>query len=179
MTADLFVTVDGYAKGKDAPAYFGLYGPDLGRWIDAEMAVPQCLLMGRVTYETLSAAAVADPSDSPDRMTELPKVICSTTLDEPLAWANSRITRDAVSEVRTLKSSLDVPLRTFGSLSIVSTLVAADLVDRLRLVVFPLALGESGREPALAGLPDVDLELLSTETLDGRLVVLEYRPHRR
>jgi hypothetical protein len=63
-------------------------------------------------------------------------------------------------------------------MSVVSALMAADLVDRLRLVVFPQILAASGLEPAFAGL-DVDLDLLSTSTLDNRLVVLEYRPRVR
>ncbi len=50
------------------------------------------------------------------------------------------------------------------------------MVDRLRLVVFPQILGATGREPIFAGLPDVDLELVETDVLDGRLVTLEYRP---
>jgi riboflavin biosynthesis pyrimidine reductase len=52
----------------------------------------------------------------------------------------------------------------------------AGMVDRLRLVVFPQILGATGREPIFAGLPDVDLELVETDVLDGRLVTLEYRP---
>jgi hypothetical protein len=52
----------------------------------------------------------------------------------------------------------------------------AGLMDRLRLVVFPQILGETGREPLFAGLPDIGLELVETDVLDGRLVALEYRP---
>ena len=51
----------------------------------------------------------------------------------------------------------------------------AGLMDRLRLVVFPQILGETGREPIFAGLPDIGLELVGTDVLDGRLVALEYR----
>jgi riboflavin biosynthesis pyrimidine reductase len=59
---------------------------------------------------------------------------------------------------------------------VVKALLEAGLVDPLRLVVFPQILGETGREPIFAGLPDVDLELIETNVLDGRLVTLEYRP---
>lgn len=136
--------------------------------------------MGRVTYEALSAAAREHPSETQDRMTELPKVVFSTSLTGPLDWANSRVAADAVSEVTTMKSSGGAPLRTFGSLSVVSTLMKADLVDRLRLVVFPQILAATGVEPAFAGLDlDVDLDLLSTSTLDDRLVLLDYRPRPR
>ena len=58
----------------------------------------------------------------------------------------------------------------------VKALLEAGLVDPLRLVVFSQILGETGRETIFAGLPDVDLELIETNVLDGRLVTLEYRP---
>jgi riboflavin biosynthesis pyrimidine reductase len=68
------------------------------------------------------------------------------------------------------------PLIAIGSLSVVKVLIGAGLVDRLRLVVFPQILGDTGREPIFAGLPDVNRELPGTDVLDGRLVTLEYRP---
>ena len=76
---------------------------------------------------------------------------------------------DLVEEVRSLKAQSGDPLRTIGSLSVVKSLLEAGLVDRLRLVVFPQILGETGREPIFAGLPDVDLEPVETDVLDGRL----------
>jgi dihydrofolate reductase len=176
VIADLFITVDRYAFGEGAPAYFGLFGPDLGEWIDTEMAKPQTLLMGRTTFEAMSAITQEEDTEGGDRMTELPKLVFSTTLQEPLAWANSRVARDAVQEVASLKAHDSEVLRTIGSLSIVSTLIRAGLVDRLRLVIFPLILGSTGREPILGGLPDVDLELLDTRVLDDRLILAEYRP---
>jgi len=63
-----------------------------------------------------------------------------------------------------------------GSLSVVKTLMGAGLADRLRLVVFPQILGDTGREPIFLGLPDVNLELPGADVLDGRIVTLEYRP---
>jgi len=110
-------------------------------------------------------------------MSELPKVVFSRTLREPLAWDNSRVAKaDLVEEVRRLKAESDAPLRTIGSLSVVKALLEARMVDRLRLTVFPLILGSTGREPVFAGLPNIRLELLDTEVLDARIVTLEYRP---
>jgi dihydrofolate reductase len=116
-------------------------------------------------------------SESDDRMNVLPKVVFSRTLGEPLEWNNSRLAGpDLVEEVRSLKAQSGDPLRTIGSLSVVKALLEAGLVDRLRLVVFPQILGETGREPIFAGLSDVDLELIETNVLDGHRVTLEYRP---
>lgn len=177
LIADLFTTLDGYAFGEGAPAYFGYLGPDLERWIDDNLATPQVLLMGRVTYQTMWAIVRDQPVEGADRMNELPKVVFSGTLGEPLEWNNSRLVNaDLFEEVRSLKARTGDPLRTIGSLSVVKALMEAGLVDRLRLIVFPQILGETGRRPIFAGLPDIDLELVSTDVLDGRLVALEYRP---
>ena len=177
LVADLFTSLDGYAYGEGAPAYFGYPGPDLERWIDEHLATPQVLLMGRVTYEAMSAIVRDQPVEGRDRMNELPKVVFSGTLAEPLEWNNSRLAKgDVLEEVRSLKAGTDDPLRNIGSLSVVRVLMGAGLVDRLRLVVFPQILGDTGREPAFAGLPDINLELVGTDVLDGRLVTLEYRP---
>jgi dihydrofolate reductase len=177
LIADLYITLDGYASGEGAPAYYGYPGPDLERWVDEHLATPQVLLMGRVTYEALSAIAQNHPVEGPVPMSELPKVVFSRRLREPLAWDNSRVAKtDLVEEVRRLKAESDAPLRTIGSLSVVKGLLEAGMVDRLRLTVFPLILGSTGREPVFAGLPDIHLELVDTELLDARLVTLEYRP---
>jgi dihydrofolate reductase len=70
----------------------------------------------------------------------------------------------------------DTGLRTIGSLSLVSQLLEAGLVDRLRLLVFPLIAGETGQEPAFARLPDIGLDLVGQSVFDGRIVLSEYRP---
>jgi len=177
LIADLFISLDVYAYGEGVPAYFGYPGPELERWVDEHLAMPQVLLMGRVTYEALSAIAQNHPVESPDRMSELPKVVFSRTLGEPLAWDNSRLAKaDLIEEVRRLKAESDAPLRTIGSLSVVKSLLEARMVDQLRLTVFPLILGSTGWEPIFAGLPDIHLDLVDTEVLDARLVTLEYRP---
>ena len=177
LIADMLVTLDGHAFGEGAPAYFGYLGPDLERRIDDDVAAPQVLLMGRDTYEMMWGIVRDQPVEGRDRMNELPKVVFSGTLREPLEWNNTRLAEgDLVEEVRSLKAEDGDPLVTMGSVSVVKALMGAGLVDRLRLVVFPLILGETGREPLFDGLPDIGLELVGTGVLDGRLVTLEYRP---
>ena len=177
LTADLFATVDGYAAGEGAAAFFGCAGPDLDRWIHDELAKPQVLIMGRVTYQALAgiSAAATDPNSA--RMRELPKVVFSATLAEPLSWANTRLMNTpATQAVAALRQAPGDPLRVIGSLSLVASLLQRGLVDRLRIVVFPKILGQTGREPILRDLPDIDVDLAATSVLDGRLVVLEYAP---
>ena len=83
---------------------------------------------------------------------------------------------DALDYVRAAKESDGPPLRTVGSLSLVRQLVNAALVDRLRLMVFPLFVGPSGAEPAYEGFDEGELELRGQRVLDGRILLVEYTP---
>ncbi len=175
LTVDLFTTLDGFASGEQSPAYFGYFGPDLEGWIDHELARPQVVLMGRVTFESLAATSQSSETDLTRRLTELPKVVFSETLDEPLPWSNSRLVKSGLgAEVRSLKQGPGDPLRTVGSPVLVSSLLTLGLVDRLRLVVFPQVLSSTGRDLIFANLPDIELDLVATRVLDSRLVLLEY-----
>jgi len=174
LTVDLFSTVDGFAKGRNSPAFFGYGGPGLDAWIGEQLATPHVVLMGSNTYRGLAeiAAAGADP-----RMDALPKVVFSASLRPPLAWANTILVRDDVAvAVPAMKAEPGDPLRVIGSLSLVRSLLRLGVVDRLRIMLFPQILGESGEEPFLAGLPDINLRLGATQVLDQRLVLLEYLP---
>ena len=123
-------------------------------------------------------AAGEDPTFP--RMAELPKVVFSSTLRPPLTWANTRLVGDdAVAAVGELKERETLPMRTIGSFLLSRSLLRAGLVDRLRLMVFPLILGKSGRQRILDDLPDLDLTMVSARTLDGRLQLLEYAPKAR
>ena len=173
LIADLFATVDGFAKGRNSPAFFGYAGPGLDAWIGEQLATPHVVLMGSNTYRALSeiAATGADPQ------LDLPKVVFSASLRPPLAWANTTLVRDDVAvAVPAMKAEPGDPLRVIGSLSLVRSLLRLGLVDRLRIMVFPQILGATGEEPFLAGLPDINLRLGATQILDNRLVLLEYLP---
>lgn len=175
LTVDIFVSADGYARGADSPAYFGYAGPGLERWIDAESAAPQVVLMGRVTYEALTAIPEEARDEGWRRWTqELEKVVFTRTLTEA-AWPNTRLCADLVPEVERLKNEGDVPLRTMGSLSLARQLTDAGLVDRLRLMTFPLIVGDSGLEPFFTGMSANELELVGHDVLDDRIVLTEYR----
>jgi dihydrofolate reductase len=175
LTVDIFLSVDGYAGSDGLPGYFGYLGPELQGWIDTAGAAPQVMLMGRRTYEALSGLPDQDQDDASNNMTQTEKVIYSRTLTDS-KWPNTRISADLIDDVQTLKLDGDCALRTVGSLSIVAQLMDAGLVDRLRLMTFPLIAGPSGREPAFAGLASADLDLVSNRVLDGRILLVEYAP---
>jgi dihydrofolate reductase len=110
-------------------------------------------------------------------LTALPKVVFSSTLEAPLTWANSELVgSDAVAAVREMKSNDSRPLRTIGSISLARSLLAAGLVDRFRVVVFPVITGATGTERIFDAYPDVALDLVDQRTFDGRIQLLEYVP---
>jgi dihydrofolate reductase len=177
LIADLFISLDGYAAGTDEQAYFGYLGPQLEAWVRDEGQESEVILMGRVTYEMLHSIARSsgvDPATS--RMTEVPKLVFSNTLRDPLDWKNAKVLGGDLGEaIHKLKSQTGDRIRSFGSIKLVKGLMQLGLVHRLRLLVFPLVLGKTGREPIFAGYDRTTLELVDTKTFDGRLVLFEYR----
>jgi dihydrofolate reductase len=107
----------------------------------------------------------------------LAKLVFSTTLKEPLAWPNTQlVNRDAVDAIREMKETGSTPMRTIGSLTLCRSLLSAGLVDRFRVVVFPVITGSSGRDRIYDGYPDVSLDMIGSRTFDGRLQLVEYKP---
>ena len=102
----------------------------------------------------------------------------STTLEGPLDWPDATVVGgDAVDVVARLKEESEVPLRSHGSLSLNrGALMAAGLVDRVQVTLFPVITGQTGVDPIFQGAADFDLELLETRTLDGHIQELIYRP---
>jgi dihydrofolate reductase len=176
LTADLFISLDGFASGLNEAPFFGYFGAELSKWIHNHLEEPQLVVMGRVTFQALAQLSASATDQTSLRMTNLPKLVFSSTLAEPLPWKNSRLVKtEAEKEIKALKQQSGEPLRSIGSISLVKSLMNAGLVDRLRLMVFPLILGHTGREPIYAGYERMGLQLIDTKVLDSRLIVLEYR----
>jgi dihydrofolate reductase len=176
LRVDLWISLDGFATG-DAPAYFGYFGPELERQINADLDEARVMLMGRVTYEEMAEISASGAYEDATQMAGMPKVVFSNTLEEPLSWANTRLlSGDLETAVRGLKEEPGDDLRTIGSPTLVDGLLALGLVDRLRLVVFPLLLGDKGKVAIFDRAPNVHLELVGTKVLDSRLLLVEYAP---
>ena len=128
------------------------------------------------TYRLMSGMA-ASGEEGIDELTKQSKVVFSSTLTEPLAWANTRlITGDAVEAVRAMKEDSRIGMRTLGSVSLCRSLITAELVDRFRVVVFPVVTGATGQDRIYDGYPDIRLDLVESRTFDGGLQLLEYVP---
>lgn len=177
LSADMFVSVDGFAAGPDGTqgVFQGLGGPELGRYIQGVLDQPQVMVLGRVTYELLSKLWSGSSDGPARRMNDLPKVVFSETLAGPLAWNARLATRDLPAEILALKHEPGDPLRVIGSVTLVRALVRLGLVDRLRLLVFPVVLGTAGRQPMFAEYAQMRMQLADTTVLDGSVLALEYR----
>ncbi len=176
LTIDFITSLDGYGGAEGWPGFWGLEGPEYLAWLGEQAQQPFTYLMGATTYRQMSAL-VAHGEPGTETLTDAPKVVFSRTLTEPLEWANTELVAgDAVGAVGAMKASARGPLSTLGSVSLCRSLLEAGLVDRLRVVVFPVITGKTGRGRIYDGYPDVSLDLIEHRTFDGRLQLLEYVP---
>ena len=185
-TFDIFSSLDGYGsygEGGDWGGYWGKQGPELLARREALFDTEQRMVFGANTYrqfvEMLGASTpetgVGD--DWVTRMRRMPTTVVSNTLEAPLDWPDATVASgDAVDIVKRLKEESDVPLRSHGSLSLNWALLAAGLVDRVQVTIYPVITGRTGTEPIWGGAADFDLDLLEHQTLDGRTQELTYRP---
>ncbi|MFV9632864.1 dihydrofolate reductase family protein [Mycobacterium neumannii] len=186
LLVDFITSLDGHASGEGWPGFWGLEGPEYLAWLSEQ---PQATyLMGANTYRQMSGFAAGEvpnnqdefrPEEeaSVDELTQASKVVFSTSLEEPLTWANSTLVRDnAVEVVRAMKASNSGLLSTIGSLSLCRSLLRAGLVDRFRVVMFPVITGATGAERIYDGYPDVALMMIESRTFDGRIQLVEYKP---
>src|SRR5918997_1921185 len=184
-TVDVFSSLDGFGSqsGGDWGGYWGKQGPELLEHRLASYGTEQRMVFGTNTYRAFARMLASSTEDSEvrdpwvTRMRSLPATVVSTTLNGPLDWPDATlVSGDAVDVVARLKEESDVPLRSHGSLSLNRALMAAGLVDRIQVTLFPVISGRTGTDPVLGGAADFDLELLEHRTLDGHIQELIYRP---
>jgi dihydrofolate reductase len=183
-TFDIFSSLDGYGSHSgNWGGYWGKQGPEL---LDHRLALygpEQRMVFGANTYRQFVRMLASSTEESEvldpwvTRMRSLPATVVSTTLEEPLDWPNaSVVSGGAVDVVTRLKEESDVPMRSHGSLSLNRALMAAGLVDRVQVTLFPVITGQTGQDPIFQGAADFDLELVENRTLDGHIQELIYRP---
>jgi dihydrofolate reductase len=176
LLIDFITSLDGYAAADGWPGWWGLEGPEYLSWLGEQPEADYAVLIGATTYRVMSGLA-AEGEPGTDVLAGLEKIVFSTTLREPLSWANTQlVARDPVEAVRQMKDMGSKSMRTIGSLTLCRSLLNAGLVDRFRVVIFPVITGSSGRERIYDDYPDVALEMLSSRTFDGRIQLLEYVP---
>ena len=186
LMVDFITSLDGYASAEGWPGWWGLEGPEYLAWLEEQPEVTY--LMGANTYRLFSGFYAGetpagtdefrdDEQESIDALTGATKYVFSNSIEEPLSWANSTVMRgDAAATVRKMKEESNGVLSTIGSLSLSRALLNAGLVDRFRVGIFPVITGATGKERIYDHYPDVALEMLSSQTFDGRIQIVEYRP---
>ena len=184
-TFDVFSSLDGFgtASGGTWGGYWGRQGPELLARRLAVYGQEQRMVFGASTYRAFARLLAVSTEESGvrdpwvTRMRNLPATVVSTTLHGPLDWPDATVVRgDAVDVVARLKEESKIPLRSHGSLSMNRALMAAGLVDRVQVTLFPVITGQTGADPVFGGAADFDLDLIESRTLDGHIHELIYRP---
>jgi len=177
LLVDFITSLDGYGAAEGWPGWWGLQGPEYLTWLGEQPEAGHTVLMGATTYRVMSGfAAQGEPGT--DALAGMKKIVFSSTLTEPLDWPNTQlVTGDAADFVRQRKAERGSrSMRTIGSLTLCRSLLEAGLVDRFRVVVFPVITGSTGTDRIYDGYPDVGLEMTASRTFDGRIQLLEYVP---
>ena len=185
-TFDIFSTLEGYGSYTPNANWGGYWGKQGPEFLDRRLVCygeEQRLVLGANTFRLFAQvlgpiteeSEVSDPVNT--RMRHLPTTVVSTTLEGPLEWPDATlVSGDAVDVVARLKEESDVPLRSHGSISMNRSLMAAGLVDRVQVTLFPVITGQTGAKPIFQDAADFDLELIESRTLDGNIQELVYRP---
>lgn len=183
LLVDFILSLDGCAAGEGWPGWWGLESPEYLAWLGEQP--DSVTLMGATTYRLMSQMArQAEENDVSEeerasfaQMAEVPKIVFSSSLEEPLAWPNTTlVSTDAIEAVRELKRTATAPLATTGSIRLSHSLMKAGLVDRFRIILFPVITGRTGLERIWEQFADFALDLVAARTFEGGLQLLEYVP---
>jgi hypothetical protein len=148
FTVDFFSSLDGNGSARGWPGYWGKEGPELREDRVRTFAQDQVLVFGATTFREFRKFVVEYDEPYYDSLNTLPKIVFSSTLEEPLGWQNSTlVNEDAVTAV-----------------------------DRLEVMVFPAITGRAGYASLFHDGPEFDLELVESTVLDGRTQKLVYIP---
>lgn len=170
-----FLSLDGVME---EPGWtFPYWNDEIAQFKGEESSASDALLLGRVTYQGFAAAWPESKDEGADYFNSVRKYVVSTTLKEPLAWNNAVLIKGNVVEAITrLKRQDGQDITVHGSGTLVQTLMQHDLVDRYRLLVYPVVLGKGKRlfkEGATA-----TLKLLEARSFSSGVAALIYEPDR-
>lgn len=186
FTFDIFSSFDGYGSPTGTfGGYWGKQGPEFLAHRLEQFGEKQRMVLGANTYRLMASMLATHPAGSEvhdswvSRMTNLPTTVVSNSLQGPLDWPDANVLNgDPIEAVARLKEESDLPLRSHGSLTLNRALLAAGLVDRVQVTIFPVinSRGQSAEDRIFDGTGDFDLELIESNTLDGHTQELIYRP---
>lgn len=170
------VTLDGYFAGSkpwDLEFHQTVYDKELEAIVMDQLKTVDTIVFGRKTYQGMEDYWThAEGQPETPYMNDLPKIVCSTTL-ETASWQNTTIVKDAATELPSLKEQGEGNMFVFGSAELSASLMQAGLFDEYRLCVAPVLLGE-GRRLFAGGIPQQKLQLLKLQQLQNGGVILTY-----
>ncbi len=171
-----FVSLDGVME---EPRWtFKYWNDEIAKFKGEESSASDALLLGRVTYQGFAAAWPQSKAEGADYFNSVRKYVISETLEEPLEWNNSILIKDNfVEQITDLKQQDGKDIAVHGSATLVHTLMQHDLVDRYRLLVYPVVLGK-GKRLFGEGVP-ATLSLLGSQSFGSGVVALVYEPVRQ
>lgn len=155
---------------------FQFHSPDVQDYLDNLAFMPDALLMGRETYQGFAQAWTTREGKLADKINSMPKYVASRTLKEPLTWNATLLKGDVAEEIRKLKQAHGQGLLQYGVGELTQTMLKAQLVDEVRLLVFPFAFGEGPRIFEHMGVNT--LKLVETKTFSSGVVALHYEPQK-
>ena len=171
-----FMALDGVME--DPGWTFKYWNDEIAKFKGEESSASDALLLGRVTYEGFAAAWPESKDEGADYFNSVRKYVVSKTLEEPLEWNNSTLIKDnIVEEIINLKEQDGNDITVHGSATLVQTLMRHDLVDRYRLLLYPVVVGK-GKRLFREGIP-ATLKLLGSQLFSSGVVALVYEPERQ
>jgi dihydrofolate reductase len=157
---------------------FKYWNDEIAKFKGEESSASDALLLGRVTYQGFAAAWPESKDEGADYFNSVRKYVVSKTLEEPLEWNNSTLIKgNVVAEITKLKQQDGKDITVHGSATLVQTLMQHDLVDRYRLLVYPVVVGK-GKRLFQEGIP-ATLKLLESQSFSSGVVALVYEPERQ
>lgn len=169
------VSLDGISDSPDFMGQvFNYHSPDVQGYLSELLFLPDALLMGRATYEFFAEYWVAREGKDADRINNLPKYVASRTLKEPLNWNATLIRGDVAREIEKLKQQPGGYLLQYGIGELTQTMLANNLIDELRLVIYPFTVGNGPRHFENMGLNL--FKLLNVKSFSSGAIALHYQP---
>ncbi len=171
-----FMSLDGVME---EPGWtFKYWNDEIAKFKGEESSASDALLLGRVTYQGFAAAWPESKDEGADYFNSVRKYVVSKTLEEPLEWNNSTLIKDnIVEEITNLKQQDGKDIAVHGSATLVQMLMQHHLVDRYRLLVYPVVVGK-GKRLFKEGIP-ATLKLLESQSFSSGVVALVYEPERQ
>ena len=171
-----FVSLDGVME---EPRWtFKYWNDEIAKFKGEESSASDALLLGRVTYQGFAAAWPESKDEGADYFNSVRKYVLSKTLEGPLEWNNSTLIKDnIVEEITNLKQQDGKDIAVHGSATLVQMLMQHHLVDRYRLLVYPVVVGK-GKRLFKERIP-ATLKLLESQSFSSGVVALVYEPERQ